>query len=321
MGFRRCATRLPRYTADLYGIAMQAERITATSSGMTGIMLAMEMLVDAGDNVVIVGPVWPNAQATVEIMAGEPRTAPLRFGNEGWTFDLDRLMACCDDRTRAVFVNSPGNPTGWMMPESDQRALLDFCRTRGIWIIADEVYARIVYDRRVAPSFLSVAEPEDRLIVINSFSKSWAMTGWRLGWDYAPELLRRVHRESDRVQHQRHAGFPAARGGDRGRGRRGGDRVHGRPVPHGPRGHRPLPRGTLPRVRYRAPDAAFYAFFAIDGMDNSLDFAKRLVHETGVGLAPGTAFGPDGEGWLRLCFARAPETLEQAVERLAPSLA
>ena len=311
---------IARYTADLYGIAMQAERITATSSGMTGIMLAMQMLVDAGDNVVIVGPVWPNAQATVEIMAGEPRTAPLRFGNEGWTLDLDRLMACCDDRTRAVFVNSPGNPTGWMMPESDQRALLDFCRTRGIWIIADEVYARIVYDRRVAPSFLSVAEPEDRLIVINSFSKSWAMTGWRLGWITHPsscaEFIGNLieYNTSGTPAFLQRAAVTAIEDGeaviesmvDR---CRSGREVIGRCL------------ADLPRVRYRAPDAAFYAFFAVDGMDKSLDFAKRLVHETGVGLAPGTAFGPDGEGWLRLCFARAPETLEQAVERLAPALA
>ena len=311
---------ISRYTADLYGIAMGTDRITVTSSGMTAIMLAMQMLVDAGDNVVIVGPVWPNAQATVEIMAGEPRTAPLRFGNEGWTLDLDRVMAQCDDRTRAVFVNAPGNPTGWMMSETEQRALLDFCRSRGIWIVADEVYARIVYDRRAAPSFLSVAEPEDRLIVINSFSKSWAMTGWRLGWITHPESCAEYvgnlieYNTSGTPAFLQHAAVTAIEEGEpvvesMVARCRAGREVIGRCL------------ADLPRVRYRAPDAAFYAFFAVDGMDNSLAFAKRLVHETGVGLAPGTAFGPNGEGWLRLCFARAPETLEQAVERLAPALA
>lgn len=319
-GIPELRAAISRYTTGLYGTVVEDERITVTSSGMTGIMLAMQMLVDAGDNVVIVGPVWPNAQATVEIMAGEPRTAPLRFGNEGWSLDLDQLMHRCDDRTRAIFVNSPGNPTGWMMEQEAQRALLEFCRKRGIWIIADEVYARIVYDRPVAPSFLAVAEPEDRLIVINSFSKSWAMTGWRLGWitypvscgEFVGNLIE--YNTSGTPAFLQHAAVTAIEEGEPvvdsmvARCRAGRD-VIGRCL------------ADLPRIRYRPPDAAFYAFFAVDGMDNSLDFAKRLVHETGVGLAPGTAFGPEGEGWLRLCFARAPETLEQAVERLSPALA
>jgi aspartate/methionine/tyrosine aminotransferase len=228
-------------------------------------------------------------------------------------------MARCDGRTRAVFVNSPGNPTGWMMPRGQQQALLAACRDRGIWVIADEVYARIVYDRRAAPSFLEVAEPDDRVIVINSFSKSWAMTGWRLGWlihpvavgDYVANLVE--FNTSGTPAFLQQAGVTAVREGEPlvaamvARCRQGRD-VIGRCL------------AALPRVRYTPPDAAFYAFFAVDGMANSLDFAKRLVHEAGVGLAPGTAFGPEGEGFLRLCFARAPETLEAAAERLARAL-
>ncbi|MGD8809668.1 MAG: pyridoxal phosphate-dependent aminotransferase [Gammaproteobacteria bacterium] len=310
---------LAAYTAGLYGVDMPADRITVTSSGMTGIMLATEMLVDAGDNVVIVGPVWPNARAAVEIMGGEPRGVALRYGNEGWRLDVEEVLARCDGRTRAVFVNSPGNPTGWMMPRAQQEALLSACRERGIWVIADEVYARIVYDRRAAPSFLEVAGPDDPLIVINSFSKAWAMTGWRLGWlthpvavgTYLANLVE--YNTSGTPAFLQHAGVTAVRDGEDvvasmvARCREGRD-VIGRCL------------AALPRVRYNPPDAAFYAFFAVDGMDNSLDFAKRLVHEAGVGVAPGTAFGPEGEGFLRLCFARAPETLEAAAERLAKVL-
>lgn len=318
-GIPELRSALADYTTALYGVDVPADRITVTSSGMTGIMMVMELLVDAGDNVVIVGPVWPNARAAVEIMAGEPRTAALRFGNEGWRLDVDEVLARCDDRTRAVFVNSPGNPTGWMMPRDQQRALLAACRERGIWVVADEVYARIVYDRPVAPSFLEIAGPDDPLIVINSFSKSWAMTGWRLGWlthpagvtEYLSNLVE--FNTSGTPAFLQHAGAVAVRDGED---------VVAKMVDHCRRGRDVIGRclAALPRVRYTPPDAAFYAFFAVDGMDNSLDFAKRLVHETGVGVAPGTAFGPEGEGFLRLCFARAPATLERAAERLAKAL-
>lgn len=318
-GIPELRAALAHYTGRLYGTAVAEDRISVTSSGMAGIMTAMQMLVDPGDNVVIVGPVWPNARAAVEIMGGEPRTAALRFGDAGWALDLDRLFDACDARTRAIFLNSPGNPTGWMMGRDQQQAVLDFARAKGLWILADEVYGRIVYDRASAPSFLEIAAPDDPVIVVNSFSKSWAMTGWRIGWLTHPpacgDLVANLveYSTSGTPTFLQHAALTALRDGEPlvasmvDRCRRGRD-VIGACL------------ANLPRVRYRAPDAAFYAFFAVDGMANSLDFAKRLVHEARVGLAPGTAFGPEGEGWLRLCFARAPATLEQAVERLTPAL-
>lgn len=310
---------IARYNAALYGVPVDAARVTVTGSGMAGIMMVMQALVDPGDNVVLVDPVWPNACAAVAIMGGEPRPVSLRFGNDGWALDLDMLFDACDRRTRAVFVNSPGNPTGWMMDRAQQQALLDFCRARGIWLIADEVYARIVYERRAAPSFLEIAGPEDPLIVVNSFSKAWAMTGWRLGWLIHPTALGETF---DKLVEYNTSGSPpflqlaAITALEQGEGFVDSMAAHCR------RGRETVGAllTALPRVRYRPPEAAFYAFFAVDGVDNSLDFAKRLVRETGVGLAPGTAFGPAGEGWLRLCFARAPETLELAVERLAPAL-
>lgn len=318
-GIPELVSAIAGYTSALYGVRVAPDRVTVTSSGMTGIMLAMQMLLDAGDNAVVVGPVWPNAPSTVEVMGAEPRSVPLHFGNSGWTLDPEQVFAACDSRTRAIFVNSPGNPTGWMMEAAEHRALLDFARSRGVWIIADEVYGRIVYDRPAAPSFLEIAAPEDRLIVVNSFSKTWAMTGWRVGWlthppavgDYLANLVE--YNTSGTPAFLQHACVAAIGTGEP---------FVAEMVAHCRRGREVIGRclSALPRVRYRAPDAAFYAFFAVDGMDDSLDFAKRLVRNAGVGLAPGTAFGPQGEGWLRLCFARAPEVLEQAVERLAPAL-
>lgn len=311
---------LAAYTAGLYGADVSAGRITVTSSGMTGIMMVMQALVGAGDNVLMVDPVWPNAASAAEVMGGEVRRVSLQPNAQGdWHLDLDRLFDAADDRTRLIFVNSPGNPTGWMMERDQQQAILDFCRRRGIWIVADEVYARLVYDRRVAPSFLQVSAPEDPVVVINSFSKSWAMTGWRMGWLTHPERLTDVignlveYNTSGTPAFLQSAGIVAVRDGEDVVGAmvercRAGRDIVSRRLPE------------FPRVTCNPPAAAFYAFFRVDGMANSLDFAKRLVGETKVGLAPGTAFGPAGEGWLRLCFAQAPERLEAAMDRLAPAL-
>lgn len=318
-GIPELRAALADYSGALYGGDVAVDRITVTSSGMAGIMTVMQMLIDPGDEVAVVGPVWPNARATVEIMGGTPHTVPLQFGNAGWTLDLDRLFDACGPRTRAIFINSPGNPTGWTMGRDQQEAVLAFARERGLWVVADEVYGRIVYDRPVAPSFLEIAAPDDPVIVVNSFSKSWAMTGWRVGWlthpahcgDWIANIIE--YNTSGTPAFLQHAALQAVCEGDAlveamvERCRRGRE-VIGQCL------------GELPRVRYRPPTAAFYAFFFVDGMENSLEFAKWLVHEAGVGVAPGTAFGPEGEGWLRLCFARAPETLEEAVDRLTPAL-
>jgi aspartate aminotransferase len=160
------------YHQRLYGVRLADERLAVTSAGMNAMMLAMETLISAGDNAVCVTPVWPNIFATIEILGGAVRHMPLTPTPSGWRLDLDRLFALCDQRTRAIYVASPGNPTGWVMSRAEQQAVLEFCRRRGIWVVADEVYARLVYDGRIAaPSFLELATPEDPLIVVNSFSK------------------------------------------------------------------------------------------------------------------------------------------------------
>ncbi len=311
---------LATYTGGLYGIDVSTERVTVTSSGMTGIMMLMQALVGAGDNILLVDPIWPNGASAAQVMGGEVRRVSLDANSQGdWHLDLDKLFAAADDRTRLIFVNSPGNPTGWMMEQDQQQAILDFCRARGIWILADEVYGRLVYDRRVAPSFLEIATPDDPVVVVNSFSKSWAMTGWRMGWLTHPARI--LEQLGDLVEFNtsgtpeflQEAGIVAVRDGE--------DTVAamaelcrvGRDA-----ASRRL--ADMPRVIYNPPAAAFYAFFKVDGMENSLEFAKRLALEYKVGVAPGTAFGPSGEGWLRLCFAQSPERIDEAMNRLARAL-
>lgn len=310
---------LSEYMTGLYGRPIGTERITVTVSGMSAIMLVSELLIDAGDNMIVVGPIWPNCRETVHIMGGEARDILLSADETGrWQLDLDALMAACDERTRGVFVNSPGNPTGWVMQADEQRALLEFCRARGIYIVADEVYSRLAYDRERAPSFLDIAEPEDRLIVVNSFSKNWSMTGWRLGWLTHPEeiglslsKLNEFNIASPPTFIQ-HAGIVAIRDGEDfvretvERYRRNRDLVFQR-------------LAGMARVKLARPEGAFYAFFALEGMTDSVAYAQQLIEETGVGLAPGLAFGAGGEGWMRLCFAAEPATLSRALDRLEPA--
>src|SRR6266849_4162799 len=190
-GLPELRSAIADYLTELYARPTGAERIVVSSSGMTALMLVAEALIDPGDNLVIIAPVWPNIAASVSIMGGEPRLVALDpMPGGGWRLDAERLFAACDARTRGIFVNSPSNPTGWVISAAEIAELLAFARHRGLWLIADEVYGRIVYGNRPAPSFLDQGAPEDRLIVINSFSKNWAMTGWRLGWmTIPPDLL------------------------------------------------------------------------------------------------------------------------------------
>ena len=308
------------YLSGLYAGSIGFERICVTSAGINALMLVAQALIDPGDNLVIVAPIWPNIAAVVSIMGGEPRLVSLDpTPGGGWRLDLDRLMAACDERTKGIFVNSPANPTGWTASAEEIAALSDFARRRGLWIVADEVYNRIVYGNQVAPSFLAAAEPEDRLIVVNSFSKSWAMTGWRLGWMVIPpDLLPTIEKliefnTSGSPTFLQRAGIAAIRDGE----------PFIRSFVARCRDAREAAVAALQgcrRVAIARPDGAFYAFFRVDGVADSLAFAKEILARTKIGLAPGTAFGPMGEGSLRLCFARDPGFIGAAVERLRPML-
>ena len=308
------------YTAGLYGVRLADDRVSVTTAGMNAIMLTMQAVVGPGDNVVAPTPVWPNALAAARIMGGKVREVPLIAAAAGWSLDLDRLFDACDERTRAIFIASPGNPTGWLMPREQQRAVLDFCRRRGIWMIADEVYHRFVYDgRKAAPSFLELAEADDPLIVVHSFSKAWAMTGWRLGWLVTPPAVTRIidniiEFNTSGAQPFLQYGCIAALGQ--------GEAFVAQMVERCRVGRELVLQrlGGMRRVRIVRPEAAFYVMFRVEGMGDELAYAKRLVHEARVGLAPGSAFGAGGEGHLRLCFASSTDRLSLAMDRLAPHL-
>jgi aspartate/methionine/tyrosine aminotransferase len=311
---------LARYLGRVHGADVAPERIFVTASGMQAIMLTLQAVLDPGTELVMTAPIWPNVFSALPILGAVPRFVPLTRGDDGWRLDPDRLFAACGPRTRAVFLNAPGNPTGWMMPRADMAAVRDFCRARGLWLIADEVYARIVFDAPAAPSFLEICDPEERLVVVNSFSKTWAMTGWRMGWVVAPAALGQVYENliqyntSGVATFLQHAAVTAVEEGE----------PFVAALVERCRAGRDLACETMaawPRVEFARPEGAFYLFFSVAGEPDSRALALRLIEAAGVGLAPGTAFGPGGEGYLRLCFATSADRLSEALDRLAPVLA
>jgi aspartate aminotransferase len=306
---------LADYLSGLYGRRIDMDRVTITAAGMNAIMVLMELVVEKGDNVVTLSPAWPNGSATAHIMGAELRQVVLDREQGRWKLDLDKLFDTADENTRMFFINSPNNPTGWMMTSEEQKALLDFCRKRNIWILADEVYHRIVYNSNAAPSFLEIAEPDDPVLISNTFSKAWAMTGWRMGWVTAPAALGDIIGE---LVGYNTSGVPTFLQPAAAIALRKGEPFVREMVERCRTGRDIVAHhlAEIPRVRYLPPEAAFYAFFEVAGMTDSLAVAKRLVQEGGVGLAPGSAFGAGGEGHLRLCFAQAPALLEEAMARI-----
>jgi aspartate aminotransferase len=311
---------MAKYLSGLGKNKITSDRITLTSGGMPAIMLAIFMTVNDGDNIIVIDPVWPNIGGITRIAGGEVRSVRMDLTDKGWELDMNKVAAACNGRTKAIFFASPGNPTGAMLPVEKQKEILEFCRPRGIWIISDEVYSRMVFSHKPAPSFLDISEPEDRVLIINSFSKSWAMTGWRLGWlTHPPSLgptlaMMTQYTTSGTATFLHHTAIAAIREGE----------PFVKEMTEYCRQGMEIVCDALeemPRVRLvRRPEAAMYAFFEIDGMKDSKAAVLEILHKTKVGLAPGYFFGEGSEGFLRLCFCRAPDTLREAMERLKPSL-
>jgi aspartate/methionine/tyrosine aminotransferase len=318
LGLPELRDAVAQYTSGLHG-NVAANRIAITSGGVNALMLAVQMLVDAGDEVVAVTPVWPNLTAQPLIMGARLKRVSLKPAGGAWTLDLQALLDAITPDTRLLVVNAPNNPTGWTLTRAEQQAILDHCRKTGTWILADEVYERLYYEdthNGCAPSFLDIASPDERLVVVHSFSKSFLMTGWRLGWLVMPAAMTphmgklvEFNTSCASVFTQR-AGLAALQRMDE---------VTPRVV-----AHLKACRDTLvpllqalPQIELQAATGGMYAFFKLDGFEDSLMLAKRLVAEAGLGLAPGNAFAPEAQGWLRWCFASKDlSRLEQGVGRL-----
>lgn len=330
LGLPALREALAAYVSSLHR-PVGMERIAVTSSGVSGLMIATQALVEPGDHVVAVVPVWPNLTAQPAILGARVQPVALRPERGAWQLDLDEVLDAVTPTTRMLIVNAPNNPTGWTLTREQQAALLAHCRRTGTWIVADEVYERLYYGAAAgavgagggspaAPSFLDLAEPDDRLVVAHSFSKSFLMTGWRLGSLVVPATLldgvgKLIEFNSSCapvfVQRAGLAALSAAATTVPAlvtRMRDGRDRVV-------------AGLQALPGVEVASPPGGMYAFFRVAGEGDSLALAKRLVAEAGLGLAPGAAFGNAAEGWLRWCFAsRDPARLDEGLRRLRVGL-
>ena len=309
------------------GRPIDPERITVPGAAMLSIVMALNCVVETGDNIVIVAPVWPNIFHAAQIAGAEVRLVRLDedWQKGRWHLDLDKLFANCDARTKAIFISSPNNPTGWVASRAEQQAILDFARNRGLAIISDEVYGTLVFDGSThAPSFLHIADEDDPVFVINSFSKPWAMTGWRIGWLTHPRNLAETMKLMS----------PAANTGTTTFNQYGALAAL---TPEGDAFREQLRQrceknralvadfiARQNRVRWIEPAGAFYGHLQVEGLKDSLAFAKDMVLRANVGTAPGSAFGlgdPRDEAYVRICFARDAEGLSEGLKRIETALA
>lgn len=320
-GLPQLREALARYHSRHYGRAFAAEEFYVTGSGMQAIQIAFAMTAGAGDEVIIPTPAWPNAAAAVGLTGAKPVSVPMSFGNQGWTLDLERLGAAITPRTRALVIVSPSNPTGWTATREELAALLALARRRGLWIVADETYSRYWYGEGPrAPSFYDVMAPEDRVLFINTFSKNWAMTGWRVGWISAPPRLGQVI--ENLVQYST-SGVAAFMQRAATAALEHGDGFIAEQVERARQSRAILCDGLAAtgRVRFAEPPGAFYLFFAVAGESDTSRLGFRLVDEANLGIAPGDAFGAAGRGFMRACFLRSPGQIGEATERLVAWLA
>lgn len=306
---------LADYHARHWGVAVDPGRFSVTAGGVQAMMQAFQAILEPGDEVIAPVPTWPNLDAIVRINHGKMVPVPFRVNDGCFSLDLDDLVAAIGPRTRAIAINSPSNPTGWVMPREQMAELVRIARARGLWIFSDEVYGLFVDGDRPAPSFLEVTEPDDRLLVTNTFSKNWCMTGWRAGWVIFPDGMSRVFENLSQYNTTgvatfiQQAAISALNEGDPGVRALVARTMAARDVLLDA-------LAGIPEITVVKPEGGFYLFFGVRGMNDAFSTAVRILREAGVGLAPGSAFGPGGSGYLRLCFAIDPALAAEAARRL-----
>ena len=318
-GIPNLRLEISKYMNDVFGINTKPENHSVMTGGMMGLRLICDLIISENDEVVMTSPVWPNIRSSVLLKKGMIKEVSIKLDEKGWDLDFTALIDAITPSTKMVFINSPSNPTGWVITKEQQRMLIEHTREIGCWLIADEVYHQIIFTGTVAPSFLAVSLPSDRLIVINSASKSFNMTGWRIGWLTHPEELsehiaKLVQITTTGVPEFLQNGLISAL-------------QNYKNITNDLRLNLKKSRDLMfnrltkwSEVECIIPQAAFYAFFKVKNMKDSKEFAKKLIRETNVGVAPGIAFGQSGEGHLRLCFAANESFINEIMDRLEPAL-
>lgn len=312
---------LAEYYARVHGVNRDpASEIVVTTSGVQALNVAIRCVLDPGDEAIILTPAWPNGSAITQMVNAVPKHVAQPLIGQRYGIDFDALERACSPRTKLLLYTSPSNPLGWTATVEEQKQLLDFARQHDLWLMADEVYERLSYRTPIAPSILQLADRDDAVIVVQSFSKSYCMTGWRIGWIVTRKDLAKRASELNEfvISHAPSFGQRAAETALR----------DGEPFIAEMLGRLRANRDfcmealrAMPGVTVPEPDGAFYLFPKIEGLTGSFEFCKNLLLKTKLGLAPGVAFGAGGEGSIRICYAAERSILEPAMERLAGYLA
>ena len=313
-GIPELRAAISAYMSAHYGGGLPPERFFVTIGGMHALDLAVKMTVGPGEEAIVLAPAWPNFAGALASNGARTVFVELDAGPP-WRLDPARLEAAITPLTRAILFNSPANPTGYVASREEIVAVLDIARRHGLWIIADEIYGRLVYGDARAASFHDVMEPDDRILFVQTLSKNWAMTGWRIGWLEAPPALGGVI--ENLIQYST-SGVPVPTQRAATVAITQGEAFVAQTVARLKLCRDIMVEGlsATGRVEMAIPEGAFYLFPKLLGATDARA-AFRLIDEAGVGVAPGYAFGPGGEGRLRLCFARAPELVAEATRRLA----
>ena len=311
---------LSRYLTGLHGKPLGIERLAIANSGVNALMLVSQALVSPGDKVVVTTPAWPNIVEIPRILSARLQTVSLDPAQGRWRLGLDKLMDALTPDTKALFLNSPNNPTGWTLPAEDRAPILDRCRKYGIWLITDDPYERLIFGPgKSAPSFLPLAEADERVISTNTFSNAWRMTGWRMGWMVLPRSL--LDSMGVVIEYNTSCAPDFVQSGAIAALSEGEPSIADLRIELTAAKDQVL-NGlrAIPGVEAPEPEGGMYAFFRIEGRGSSMEIAKALVSQAALGVAPGSAFGPEGEGWLRWCFANRPEKNAEGLRRLAAYL-
>jgi aspartate aminotransferase len=314
LGHPELRQEISNYYARIFDLNIPTSRVYVTASGTNAVHMALQSILDEGDDVVAVTPIWKNLIGIIEMAGAQLNEVCMRETDTGWTLDMDELFNAVTPSTKVILLVTPSNPTGWVMPSDQIKSLMEFARDRNIWIVSDEIYARCMYGHKRAPSFLDIAEPQDKLFVVNSFSKNWAMTGWRLGWLVGPAASESKIYDMALYEYMgppdftQYGGIAALRHGE--------DLIKAQLSLW--ENNMEMISDTFDRIgkiRYSKPDATFYSFFRIDGISDSMGMARRLIDEAGISLAPGCSFGSGCKDYLRLCFGVSPKKLARALDR------
>jgi aspartate aminotransferase len=299
-----------------HGIPILPEHVVVSPGAKPGLFFPTLAVVNPGDEVIYPDPGFPTYAAMIGVAGGNPVPVPLLEQNR-FSFDMEAFDKLINPRTKLIILNSPANPTGGVMPLQDLEHIADMAQKNNSWVMSDEIYARLSYDNIPVPSIISLPHMAERTIIVDGFSKTYAMTGWRLGYSIMPvELAQRVellmtHSVGCTATFTQVAGIRALLGDQ--------SMVEAILTEYQHRrDHIVAGLNAIPGIRCQTPQGAFYAFPNIKALEiPSRQLAQRLLEEAGVALLPGDDFGKNGEGYLRLCYAVSMGELDEGLYRIS----